>query len=140
MISRGGEPTETYYFVKEVHEEIANYESILMNSDCVGMMLNDYRRHGQSLHFTGLTHFGPIKGIEGDHYVAGCFIDKDNGKKSMYLTPTSPRESIQLKLLTYSNIKSVSAYVKGELVTLNATDNAFDLAIDAGESVLLCFE
>ncbi len=140
MISRGGEPTETYYFVKEVHEEIANYESILMNSDCVGMMLKDYRRYGQSLHFTGLTHFGPIKGIEGDHYLAGCFIDKDSGKKSMYLTPTSPRESIQLKLLTYSNIKSVSAYVKGELVTLNAADNAFDLAIDAGESVLLCFE
>ncbi|MDY5441715.1 MAG: hypothetical protein SPG64_05860 [Candidatus Enteromonas sp.] len=140
MINRGGETTDVYYYVKEANEEISNYEKILLNSDCVGMMLRDYRRYGQSLHSTGLTRFGPIKGIEGDHYLAGCFIGKDNGKKSVYLTPTSPRESIHIELKTYPNITQVAAYVKGQPTTITATNNAFVLDIEAGESVLLCFE
>lgn len=140
MIDRGGNPTDRYSYVKEIHEEIASYEGILMNADCVGMMLKDYRRYGQSLHYSGLTQFGPIRGIEGDHYLAGCFIDKDTGKKSLYLTPTSPRESIHLELKTYSNVSSVNAYVRGELSTISSVHSAFSLDIPAGESVLLCFE
>lgn len=140
MIDRANNPTDRYTYVKEVNEEIRNYEDVLMNADCVGMMLNDYRRNGQSLFYTGLKKFGPIRGIDGNKYVAGCFQDKDTGKKSMLITATNPRDDIELTLNTYDNIKSAKAYINGQLETINAKNNQFKLNIKAGDCILICFE
>ena len=140
MIDRQGNKTERYDYVKEVNTEFKNYESILLNSDAVGVMMYDYRRNGYELFEAPLKSFGPIKNVEGNRYLIGCFQDKDNGKKSILITPTTPRDDITITLNMYKNIKNVNAYVHGQKTNLEVKDGKLELTINKGDSVLISFE
>lgn len=139
MVTRGGVTTERYNYVKEVNEEFSNYEKILVNADAVGVMMNDYRRNGYYLYDEALTSFGPIKSVDGNRYLIGCFQDKDNGHKSIMITPTTPRDDINITLNMYENIKEVEAYVKGQKQTLKVNNGKLELEINKGDSVVILF-
>jgi hypothetical protein len=69
--------------------------------------------------------------------VVGCFSDKDTGKKSVLISPTTPRDDITLTLNMAKNVKSVSAYVGGEKTTLNVENRRLTLNVKHGDAVLL---
>ncbi len=137
MVTRGGVPTERYYYVQELNKEFSSYGNILLNSDAVGVMFNDYRRNGFDIYSTPLKKFGSIESVEGNRYVVGCFSDKDTGKKSVLISPTTPRDDITLTLNMAKNVKSVSAYVGGEKTTLNVENRRLTLNVKHGDAVLL---
>lgn len=137
MVTRGGEPTERYGYVKEVNEEFAKYGGILLNSDAVGVMINDYRRDGFDIYSTPLTKFGSIESVEGNRYVIGCFSDKDTGKKSVLISPTTPRDDIEITLNMSKKVKSVKAYVGGEETILAAEGRRITLKINRGDAVFI---
>lgn len=140
IITRGGEKTERYEYVKEVNNEFKNYEKVLINADAVGVMMNDYRRNGYYLFEESLSSFGPIKSVDGNRYLIGCFQDKDNGNKSVMITPTTPRDDIEITLNMYSNITEVEAYVKGKKETLKVTNGKLSLSINKGDSIFILFK
>lgn len=137
MVTRGGKPTERYDYVKEVNAEFASYGDLLLNSDAVGVMINDYRRDGYDIYSTPLTKFGKIESVEGNRYVIGCFSDKDTGKKSVLISPTTPRDDVEITLNMSGKTKSVTAYIGGEKTTLEVKDNKLTLKIDRGDAVFI---
>lgn len=137
LISRAGEPTDIYYYAQEVNAEFKTYGSILLNSDAVGVMMNDYRRNGFHIYSTPLTRFGAIKKVEGNRYVIGCFSDKDTGKKSVLITPTTPRDDIELVLTMHSSVKEVTAYVSGVPSKLQVKNNELKLSIKHGDALFI---
>lgn len=139
MITRGGAKTERYDYVKEVDTEIKTYSASLLNADAVGVMMSDYRRNGYDLYGQPLSKFGPVKSVEGNLYVAGCFQDKDNGNKSMLISPTTPRDSIDITLNMYSSVKTVSAVVGGEDKQLTVDNGKLNLKIEKGDAVYIRF-
>lgn len=140
MVTRGGIKTKRYDYVQEVNNEFKNYEEILMNADAVGVIMNDYRRNSQKLYTESLNSFGPIKSVEGNKYLIGCFIDKDSGKKSIMITPTTPRDDIDITLKMYQNIKEVDAYIQGKKQTLTVSNSKLNLSINKGDSVVIEFK
>lgn len=140
MVTRGGSKTPRYDYVKEVNKEFQSYESILMNADAVGVMMNDYRRNGYYLYAEPLSSFGPIRSVEGNRYLIGCFQDKDIGNKSVMITPTTPRDDISIVLNLYDNITEVDAYIQGKKETLTVKNGKLPLEIAKGDSVFLTFK
>ena len=110
---------------------------MLLNSDAVGVMINDYRRDGYDIYSTPLTKFGKIESVEGNRYVIGCFSDKDTGKKSVLISPTTPRDDVEITLNMSGKTKSVTAYIGGEKTTLEVKDNKLTLKIDRGDAVFI---
>lgn len=137
MVDRAGNPTDTYYHVQEVNAEFEKYGSVLLNADAVGVMMNDYRRDGFDIYSTALTKFGGIQSVEGNRYVIGCFSDKDTGKKSVLISPTTPRDDIEITLNMHKSVQEVTAYIKGEMQTLKVENNKLDLSIAKGDAVFV---
>ena len=140
MITRGGVKTKRYDYVKEVNNEFKNYEEILVNADAIGVMMNDYRRNGYYLYDEPLQSFGPIRSVDGNKYLIGCFTDKDNGNKTVMITATTPRDDIDITLNMYNNITEVEAYIQGVKQTLKVTDGKLKLKINKGDSVVISFK
>ena len=137
LVDRGGNPTETYYHAQEVNAEFKNYSPFLLNADAVGVMMSDYRRGGYEIYTTPLTKFGAIKSVEGNRYVIGCFSDKDTGKKSVLITPTTPRDDIEVTMTMHSSVKEVTAYVGGVAKTLKVKNNKLKVKVNHGDAVYI---
>ena len=75
--------------------------------------------------------------VEGNRYVIGCFSDKDTGKKSVLISPTTPRDDVEITLNMSGKTKSVIAYIGGEKTTLEVKDNKLTLKIDRGDAVFI---
>lgn len=137
IVDKAGNPTETYYHVQEVNREFKNYGSILLNADAVGVMIEDYRRGGFDIYTTPLKKFGAIQSVEGNRYVIGCFSDKDTGKKSVLITPTTPRDDIEVTLNMHKSVKTVRAFINNEWKTLKVKNNKLKLNIKKGDAVFI---
>ena len=137
LINTAGERTDIYYYAQEVNREFKNYGSFLLNSDAVGVMINDYRRDGFHIYSNPLTSFGAIRKVEGNRYVIGCFSDKDTGKKSVLITPTTPRDDIELTLTMHSSVKEVTAYVGGVPTKLQVKNNKLNVSIKHGDALFI---
>ena len=139
MVDRDGKLTQTYYNVKEVNAEFKNYDEYLLNSDAVGVMFSDNRRGGFDIYSTPLTSFGGIRSVEGERYLIGCFSDKDTGKKSVLITPTTPRDDIQLTLNMKANVKEVTVYIDGVRQTVKVNNQQLKVTVNHGNAVYVQF-
>ena len=139
MVDRDGKLTQTYYNVKEVNAEFKNYDEFLLNSDAVGVMFSDDRRGGFDIYSTPLTSFGGIRSVEGERYLIGCFSDKDTGKKSVLITPTTPRDDIQLTLNMKEAVKEVSVYIDGVRQTVKINNQQLKVNVNRGNAVYIQF-
>ena len=137
MVDRSGNFTETYYNVKEVNTEFKNYDEILLNADAVGVMFKDERRGGFDIYSTPLTNFGGIREVQGNKYLIGCFSDKDTGKKSVLITPTTPRDDIELSLKMHKSVKEVTVYIGGEKQIVKVNNQTLNLKIRHGDAVFM---
>ena len=120
-----------------MNAEFKNYGSILLNSDAVGVMIEDYRRGGLGIYTTPLSKFGAIQSVEGNRYVIGCFSDKDTGKKSVLISPTTPRDDIEITLNMHKSVKEVRAFVNNEWKTLQVKNNKLKLDIKHGDAMFI---
>lgn len=137
LVTRAGEKTVRYDYAKELNAEVKNYGSLLLNSDAVGVLMSDYRRNGQTLYAAPKTSFGPIRSIEGEHYLIGCFQDKDKGDKYALLTATNPREELSLTLHLYQNIKSLQAIDGDGEKTLTVESGDLTLKLAKGDALFI---
>ena len=112
----------------------------MLNADAVGVMIEDYRRGGFEMYRTPLKKFGAIQSVEGNRYVIGCFSDKDTGKKSVLVTPTTPRDDIEVTLNMHKSVKTVRAFINNEWKTLNVKNNKLKLNIEKGDAVFIRYE
>ena len=140
IYTRSGEKTSRYYYSKELVEEISSFEGLLLNSTCVGVMIDDYRRNGYEIYTSPLESYGPIKSVEGDRYLIGCFSNALDGHKSILITPTTPRDDVSIKINLYKNIKTVNAYINGVKTTLEVNDGVLELSILKGNAVYIYFD
>ena len=67
----------------------------------------------------------------------GCFSDKDTGKKSVLVTPTTPRDDIEVTLNMHKSVKTVRAFINNEWKTLNVKNNKLKLNIEKGDAVFI---
>jgi hypothetical protein len=137
LVNRAGEKTERFGYAKEINAEINSYGPILMNCDAVGVLMEDYRRNPQTLYEQPKTGFGPIRSIEGNNFVLGCFQDKQNGQKYAMLLATNPRNDIAITLNLYSNVKSLTSIGQSGEKTLPSEDGKLKVELVKGDTLLL---
>lgn len=137
LVTRAGEKTPRFDYAKELNAEIKSYGSLLLNSDAVGVMMSDYRRNAQTLFAAPRTSFGPIRSVEGEHYLVGCFQDKDKGDKYALLTATNPREELNVTLHLYQNVNALTSIgITGEK-TLPVSKGDLEVKLAKGDALFL---
>jgi hypothetical protein len=136
LITTDGQKTERFDYVKEINTEIAAYGDKLLNCHAEGVILNnnsDEERY--QLYDESLVSFGKLLSVEGDTALVGCFTDRITEKKSILITGTNPREDINITLSFARGVKSVEAYVNGEIVKMTVTDGKLELTIQRGDAI-----
>lgn len=140
LVSRSGVETARYAYAQELNREIKTYTPYLLNADAIGVMMNDYRRNGYRLYETPLTKFGPIKSVEGNRYLIGCFSDQTTGDKSILITPTTPRDDIEITLNLYSSVHEVEAMEDGKFTALSVKNGKLALRLQKGNALYIRFK
>lgn len=140
MISPTGEKTERYDYVQEVNRDFNEFGKILLNCNSEGIILNKKSSDRRfELYYEPIRSFGPITSVEGETFVTGCFTNQDTGRKSVLITPCTPRDSVEGVLNLDKSVKTVEIYLNGEKKTQEIRNGEMAFQIDAGDAIFIQF-
>lgn len=136
LITREGEKTDKYAYVKKINSDIKKTGRILLDCNAVGVIqttVNPYPLYEEER-----TSFGPIKGVSGDDSVVGCFIDKD-GHYRILISPLAPDKGATVKLGLEQTVDYVTIIKEKKEKRIKIKNQELVQTLSAGDAVLVKF-
>lgn len=96
LITGEGKKTDKYDYIKRLNSDIKKIGRILLDCDAVGVIQTTVNPY--PLYEANRKNFGPIKEVNGDDNIVGCFTDK-NGDYRVLISPLNPNNDATVKLV-----------------------------------------
>lgn len=134
LITREGEKTDKYNYVKHINSDIKKIGKILLNCDAMGVIQTTTNPY--PLYEGKRKRFGPLKKVCGDENIIGCFTDK-NGQYFILISSLAPNNDATVKLLLKQNREYVTIIKEEKEELLKIKNQELTLTISAGDAVLI---
>lgn len=134
-ISRDGERTDTYYYVRETNKQVAAVDEVLMCSLSRGVMVSG-TTPCPIPNKDVLDSYGSVKSVSGGHVLLGCFCYL--GKDAYYAVNNSVEESDEISL-TFEGKHSGYIVSDGERTEFSDREKLV-LSLNAGKGALIVLQ
>ena len=135
MIDRQGNKTPVYDAASKLNHELLKFDHIYLSYDSVGQMV--WPKEGAPLHTymkDPLKEFAPIKNVEGDAILMGCFEDKDGNQAIMVVNMSDPGEKKTAKTtISFNGARELNVYTGGEKERVKLKGGKAEIELGVGE-------
>ena len=132
MIGAMGNINQWYYYAQKANAQIQAVDHILMNAENLGIIRGGEDAENCINGDIVLNSFRELTGVEGDHYIVGCF--DYYGGTALYIMNNSVTEKDNI-ILTFSDRYGYDIYQRAQ--KFSVAGEKVELTLEAGEGVLL---
>lgn len=148
LVDRNLNPTQKFYYAKQVNNEVHGIEDVMLNFNWQGIMYKNRSAYSQNPAFNYLNGFESVMNSHPriDNYrvnqdtVVGCFKDNEDRDGFMFVNYADPAKKLTDKItVKFNNAKKLIVYELGERKVVDLSANgeyAFSLLPGEGRFVI----